>query len=636
MNALGFKKTIMVAMIILVSLCLIISNWIAYLALKTNTVEQVQRNSTTIVKYEADAIAKWFEAKANAVSSMADQYRQGGIKDQYVSVSRLVKQSSDLYSVFWGFEDGSSYASVENDDIWQDGVADPEQYDPRPRGWYQLAMQNSHAVLTDIYTDLVTGKPVISIVTNLGDGVLSGDIGLGILNNTVEQINYPGALTAIIDQSGKALASTSPKFQVGQNLNEIGLGELKNNITSSSSYQGEYMIDGTNKLTFSKAIPLLGGQQWYLLVRIDTDVAYAQIDKALQQAVITSIVMLLISIILVLIILHWLYQPIIQLKAVIQSLSQGQADLTMRLPVKSHDDLGAIAKGVNHFISNLEGLIKEVLQSSVAIGGSIEQLKYQTAENSTVLNRHVQETEQVVAAIEEMSATANDVANNTSQASQASNSTSKHVNDTKSMVTGTHLTVERLIADVESTEINITNIEQDAVSITKVLQVIGEIADQTNLLALNAAIEAARAGEQGRGFAVVADEVRTLAARTQSSTAEIESTLDKLQQGIDAAVGAMKQTKQTCQQTSSATNDVTRNLDDVVLSVAQVSDLNTQIATAAEEQSVVSVEISRNMATIREMITTLYTNGNASNIENEKLSLANDKLMAVVGKFTIK
>ena len=635
MKAIGFKKAITIAVIILVSLSLIVSNWMAFLTLKTSTMEQVQQSSKAIVKFEADGIAEWFDAKATAIAAVANHYQRQDINQQYVSIARLVKEASKLYSVFWGFEDGSSYASVADDAIWNQGVADPTRYDPRPRGWYKLALESSHPVLTDIYTDMVTKQPVISIVTNLGDGVLSGDIGLEILDETVKQVNYPGAVTIILDQSGKALASNSPIVRVGQTLTEVGLSEVQRSVTSSDAYQGHYIIDGQSQLVLSHAIPLIAGQKWFLLVSINTDIAYANVDKALNKALITSAIMLLVSIALVLFILHWLYQPIMRLKTVVLGLSEGQADLTMRLPVTTQDDLGHIAQGINQFIANLQGLVKEVLTSSQEISDSIENLKEQSSANTLVLKNHVQETEQVVAAVEEMSATANDVANNTSAASQASGQTSEQVINTNYIVLNTGSTVQQLIEDVEMTETNIANIAQDTESITKVLQVIGEIAGQTNLLALNAAIEAARAGEQGRGFAVVADEVRALAARTQTSTAEIEGTLTQLQLSIDAAVSAMKQTKYTCEQTSITTKDATDNLDKVVLSVAQVSDLNIQIATAAEEQSVVSEEISRNMATIRDMASTLDNNGKMTVHEAVKLTAANEKLIAVVNKFTI-
>ncbi|WP_394230323.1 methyl-accepting chemotaxis protein [Shewanella colwelliana] len=636
MNTIGFKKTITLSVIILVSLCLAFSNLFSYLTLKSNTIEQVRGNLEMIASFESESIQNWFMGKANSIDALAGQYRQNRVNGEYAMVAKLVKENSRLYSVFWGFEDGSSYASVVDDDIWHNGVADPAQYDPRPRGWYQLARNNNKAVLTDIYVDMVTGNPVISIVTDVGDGVLSGDIGLEILNKTVKDVNFPGATAAIVDEAGKVLASTMPQLAAGKLMSQQGWSQMEQQLVAHDTFSGDYHFAGKDLLIFSHEIPLLQGKKkWFLVLNIDQEIAFAKVDEALNSALVNSGIMLLVSILLVLLILNWLYRPILQLKQVILGLSQGQADLTIRLPVNSHDDLGDIASGVNQFIANLEVIVKELYIDSQDIGRSIIALQDQMDGNSQVLTKHVQETEQIVAAVEEMSATANDVANNTSQGSQVATLASSQINDTKQIVANTRETVGRLIKDVEATEVSIANISDDATTITQVLQVIGDIADQTNLLALNAAIEAARAGDQGRGFAVVADEVRALAARTQTSTAEIEQTLGKLLLGIEHTVATMKQTKGTCEQTSHWTNNVTENLDEVIKSVETVSDLNTQIATAAEEQSMVSAEVSRNMAEIRDMVVVLEDSGAASRDETHKLSASNQKLVAVVDKFTI-
>ncbi len=634
MKALGFKQTITFAMVLLVSGCLLVANIISYQSLKQDTIGYVQRSSQSVTHYEANNISMWFKSKATAIAAIAERYKQGHITGQFVDIARLSQQANQLYSVFWGFDDGSSHASVEDDDIWHDGIADPTQYDPRPRGWYRLAKANQRPVLTGIYTDMVTKQPVISIVTNLGDGVLSGDIGLTILGDTVNQVNFPGAVAAIVDAKGKVLASAD-WLEVGTSLTDAGLSHLQRAIVSSDSYSGEYADGEQTYLAFSEAIALLGEQKWYLVISVDEQVAYAELESAFTKALWLSIGMVLVSAALLIAILHRLYQPITELKQVVLGLSQGQADLTRRLPVNREDDLGDIALGINQFVANLQGLLKQVSQETDSINHSISQLYHRANENNHVLGQHVGETQQVVTAVEEMSATASDVATNTSQASQAAVITNQQVANTNTIVINTQQTVSQLIRDVEQTEANIGCVEQDAASITQVLQVIGDIAEQTNLLALNAAIEAARAGEQGRGFAVVADEVRALAGRTQISTTEIEQTLAKLKQGIHGVVESMQQTKLTCEQASETTQEMSTNLDQVVESIVEVSNLNTQIATATEQQSAVTEEVNRNMNTIAGMVEMLQANGQASDLETKGLAQANNKLKDVVSRFTL-
>ncbi|XQW87416.1 methyl-accepting chemotaxis protein [Aeromonas veronii] len=196
--------------------------------------------------------------------------------------------------------------------------------------------------------------------------------------------------------------------------------------------------------------------------------------------------------------------------------------------------------------------------------------------------------------------------------------------------------VAALIDEVDLAATKVLGMQEDARQISSVLSVIGDIAAQTNLLALNAAIEAARAGEQGRGFAVVADEVRALAARTQNSTAEVGSMLSRLTQGVAEAVVAMEHTKQSCQAATENTEQVTGGLDKMADAVVQINDLGTQIATAAEAgASRVTEEINRNMVTIRDMVNLLVDNGQNTEQSSATLLESNRQLVALVHRFKV-
>jgi methyl-accepting chemotaxis protein len=367
-----------------------------------------------------------------------------------------------------------------------------------------------------------------------------------------------------------------------------------------------------------------------------TDASEDIFDSKISSTITVFSVLLVLSFIIAIWVVSAIMKGLIILKQRIDTLSTGEADLTSRIDITSNDELGDISQSVNNFISYLQNMILDISQASNHITASVNQLKHQSEVNNRALIEHASETEQVVSAITEMNATsesvarhAADTADNTHKANEQALVSKETVNDASSSVIS-------LVGEVQSASEDINTMNNNTLQIIKVLSVIGEIADQTNLLALNAAIEAARAGEQGRGFAVVADEVRSLAARTQTSTAEINTILATLRQDAENAVAAMETTKSSCEHTAENTQKVTESLDIMTDFIVEINTLNTQIATASEEQSAVSEEVSRNMHNINQMVQELKTNGQATVDSTEKLTEANKQLDALVGKFKLK
>ncbi|WP_064607738.1 methyl-accepting chemotaxis protein [Photobacterium sp. J15] len=634
MNSLGFKKTIIISVALLVAASLLASNWLAYLSLKESTINAVNDKSMSTMSYEADRIETWFSNKANSVQSVADNYDPNLTPESFVKLAKLTAEGSGFSYVVFGLDDGRAFMN-ESDDVWINGIADTDKYDPRVRPWYKQGMTANSLALADIYTDSGTGEQLISLVKRVSNGVILGDIELSILSETVQNVNFPGAVTSIVDESGMALASNSPALKVGVRLDSLGMANVWQAVAANHDLTMPYTLNGVNKVAFSREIRLVNGKRWYLFIGVDESVAYSEVDKALTNAIFTSLLMLAVGIVLVVAMLNFLYRPILSLKEMVTDLSQGNGDLTRRLPVTSDDDLGQISQGINIFIANLQTMMRDVSQASQHISHSVDELKKQTEVNHQVLIAHTSETDQVVAAVEEMSATASDVASNAAEASEFTHKTNSQVVESKDVVTQATTTVSQLVDEVGKTSDSITAIEKDTQEITNVLKVIGEIAEQTNLLALNAAIEAARAGEQGRGFAVVADEVRALAARTQESTGEIEQTLSNLRNGSNDAITAMDTTKSTCEKSAETTSLVARDLDTISESVNHMNDLNTQIATAAEQQSSVAGEITQNMNEIRGIVSQLSQNEEATLNETLSLAAANSQLISVVGKFKL-
>ncbi|CAM3118308.1 Methyl-accepting chemotaxis protein [Vibrio ordalii] len=387
---------------------------------------------------------------------------------------------------------------------------------------------------------------------------------------------------------------------------------------------------------YFKRVNLTDNMYWTMMVFVDKGTALANVYEAQSSAIYTGVTLLIISVAAIFVILNYIYKPLLRLKKAVLDLSKGSGDLTRRLEVNGDDDLAQISQGFNLFSENLQKMMLQISDASQNISSNIEQLGQTAKENERMLLSHSSETEQVVTAITEMSESARTVAESVTQSNHITDSASKEAKQSIIIVNNAVETVSSLVSDVEQMSERIANMNKDAIKISEVLTVIGAISEQTNLLALNAAIEAARAGEQGRGFAVVADEVRALAARTQNSTTEISDMLAKLLEGTDSVVAAMDKTKNQCQTTADKTSEVSGSLNIMSTSVSEIDDLSTQIAAATEQQSTVAEELSRNMLAIRDIVESLVVSGRQTVSATESLSYSNHELDRLVSNFKLK
>ncbi|MFK5913484.1 MAG: methyl-accepting chemotaxis protein [Woeseiaceae bacterium] len=284
-----------------------------------------------------------------------------------------------------------------------------------------------------------------------------------------------------------------------------------------------------------------------------------------------------------------------------KEISEGDGDLTLRLNVGGTDEIGQLALSFNGFITRMQDVIREVTSSTSQLSAAAEEMSMITGETRTGVQRQQSETELVATAVNEMSSTVHEVVNSANTAAEAASQADSQSEQGRQVVSTTVTSIRSLASEVESAATVIGQLEKDSESIGSVLEVIRGIAEQTNLLALNAAIEAARAGEQGRGFAVVADEVRSLASRTQESTQEIQEMIERLQKGSRDAVKVMQSGQEQAQQTVEQASQAETALSEISSAVAQINEMNAHIAEASRQQGEVVEEINKNIINITQV-----------------------------------
>ena len=332
---------------------------------------------------------------------------------------------------------------------------------------------------------------------------------------------------------------------------------------------------------------------------------------------------------------HKMVVPIQNMATSLNDIAKGEGDLTKRLDITSEDEIGQLGSAFNLFIDKLQHIMGDVAGATDRVKQAAQSINGQTVSMTEQLYNHNNEIDQIVTAITEMSATAHDVAHNTNMVAEATHAASDNVTKAQDCVDTSLTEVSNLMSQIDNAAANVKSLSEQSKKINSVLSVIGGIADQTNLLALNAAIEAARAGEQGRGFAVVADEVRNLASRTQASTVEINEMLSELHKLVTQTVQTMEESQVSCLSSVESSRAISESLGAVTSSVTSINDMSTQIATAATEQSSVTEEINRNINSVQEIVNTLLVASQDASGMSKTVADDGQTLAELVGQFKI-
>ncbi|MGI2857781.1 methyl-accepting chemotaxis protein [Shewanella algae] len=408
-----------------------------------------------------------------------------------------------------------------------------------------------------------------------------------------------------------------------------------------------YQKPGTNELVekigYAAMVP---GTDWIIGTGAYVDDIEASVAEYRQTALedmegklwLTLMIVIVITLVTATLILFAAQRTVTPIRNMLDNLNdiaQGEGDLTKRLQVHGEDEIAQLGQAFNRFVDKLQHIIRDVTTATHEVQDASGSIHAQTQAIAAQLANHNNETDQVVTAITEMSSTAQEVAMNTTQVAEATLVASDEVAKAQECVDTSLTEISTLMAEINSAADHIQSLNEQSQKINSVLSVIGGIAEQTNLLALNAAIEAARAGEQGRGFAVVADEVRSLASRTQASTLEINEMLSELHRLVSQAVSAMEESQQSCHRSVESSRLISESLGAVTSSVTSINDMSTQIATAATEQSSVTEEINRNIYAIQEIVAELLHSSEEAARVSQTVSHSGDNLGQLVNQFRV-
>jgi len=502
-------------------------------------------------------------------------------------------------------------------------------------------------------------KTQIKEATEIAAGIVQYQLSLkenGNVNQALRDIRFGSSgYFFIYDSQGKNLFHAVMPNLEGQNKidmtdprgTKIIVGLLDAAKKGDGNFSFYFQKPNTNeqieKIGYSMMIP---GTDWMLGTGAYIDDIDAVVEDyratVTEQMIEKSYAILLIALLLaamtaavILITAQRMVAPIKNMADNLNDIAKGEGDLTKRLTVKGEDEIAQLGQSFNLFVDKLQTIIGDVANATAKVKSAANAIHDQTKVMSSQLISHNNETDQVVTAITEMSATASEVAQNTTQVAEATHAATGDVANAQRCVDASLEEISALMAQINNAAGNIQSLSEQSKKINNVLSVIGGIAEQTNLLALNAAIEAARAGEQGRGFAVVADEVRNLASRTQSSTLEINEMLSELHKLLALAVKTMEESQQSCVRSVDSSRAISESLGSVTSAVTAINDMSTQIATAATEQSSVTEEINRNVFAIQEIVNELLHSSEDAARVSQTVSQEGINLGKLVGQFKI-
>ncbi|MBA1279028.1 methyl-accepting chemotaxis protein [Stutzerimonas stutzeri] len=592
-------------------------------SLESHIAEQVAIASKTF----GASVRYWLQSKEAALQSVPVD-ETSGLHGALVQA----KVAGGFENVFFARADGSQ--------INANQVSLPaDNNDPRRWKWYQQALLTpSKVYISTPSVAAATGQFVLSLGRTLqlngqALGVLGADVGMGEILDQLKQIELPGdGLAFFIDKQGTVLGHPDSAY-LDKKVTALYPALDQATLAGLVAHRGmRHLLDGDGKRLYAAPI---GHADQVLVMVLDDAVLAAPLYSQLWTGLAAFGVILIISLTAIGLLCTWLLRPLGVVSAGLQVIADGNGDLTQRIPEASNDELGSLARHFNQFVGSLHTLVGHIRRHAEDIGGESGDVLQRSSLSVAELGRLQQELALVATAVTEMASATQEIAGNAERTAQSAQQSTHNSQQGLELVRNTQRSITGLADEVAQATGVIAELSQHSQSISGVLASIQGIAEQTNLLALNAAIEAARAGEQGRGFAVVADEVRVLSQRTHASTQEIQATIATFQRITQSAVDKMDSSRALAERSVNDAQQASTALEEITQAAQQISDMSMQIAAAAEEQSAVTEEITRNVVTIKSLGDTLATNSVEGERQAHLLQGHASELNDKVGRFIL-
>ncbi|MGL6487836.1 methyl-accepting chemotaxis protein [Aeromonas hydrophila] len=580
-----------------------------------------------------------------------------GEDSNYHGSSALGSNDQGRFSTYWARVDGKIEPEVQNESVLAD--ESPTAAGGVENEWYRCSIRSKALCLLEPYLDDVGSQKVLmtSVTVPLLEqekllGMVGVDISLTALQSLVKEMDqelYEGQGKVLLVSSQGRVAGVdgfdvtlgSPLGQQYQTL----AGELQGWL-GQGQISSRWSPDGTLLQTFVPVKMRGTEQKWGIYIELPRSVVLAsalqlqdnlsgQASRSVMTQLLIGGLISAVALICIWLMAHQIVAPIRAVVARLKDIASGEGDLTQRIELRRDDEIGELAKWFNSFLNKLQSTISQVIDTVAGTRASAEQAASVAERTSAGMQAQYQEVDLVATAFEELSATALQVAGNANSAVAAANQADTAAQEGKYVVADTQEAMRKLMAVISDAKPVVEHLSANSENINDILVVIQGIAEQTNLLALNAAIEAARAGEQGRGFAVVADEVRNLAGRTQNAIVEIQTLIGQLQSGTEAVVKAIMTGHSQADLTLTKVDLSVSVLEQIIHAVATIHQMNEQIARAAQEQSGVADEINRNVSNIRDVSHTIRAEAASSAENGRELSALADKQQQLVGQFKV-